>query len=253
MSTKKELSPQRTANNNNDTNLSNNNNIKHDEKHEKIKKSADEWEMPDLKTILNPATLKKKARCFVFVVYPESAPSDWIERLCEFGIPFAVSPLHDKDVNPDGATKKEHYHVLLVYENTTTLKAVAELFMPVLHSPVPQICASAKGMYRYFTHADNPEKYQYESSEIKIYCGFEIPIDAKAVREIQQAIECYAIENGILEYAEMSILCGRISAEWYDVFTNHTMHFGKFFSSLRHNYEKIAKVYNGNVEDKDND
>ena len=34
MSTKKELSPQRTANNNNDTNLSNNNNIKHDEKHD---------------------------------------------------------------------------------------------------------------------------------------------------------------------------------------------------------------------------
>lgn len=247
MSIKKEpSSPRGTANNESSTN---NNNTKHDKKHKVLKKTADEWEMPDLSKIKS-----QKSRNFVFVVYPESAPADWREKLCELGIPFAVSPLHDKDINPDGTPKKEHYHVLIIYANTTTLKAVAELFMPLLHSPIPQVCASAKGMYKYFTHADNPEKYQYESSEIQVFCGFEIPLDSKEVRDVMQAIEAYAIENGITEYAEMAVVCAKVSAEWYDVYSNHTMHFGKFMSSLRHNFERIAKAYcKLNAEDNEND
>lgn len=246
MSIKKEpSSPRGTANNESSTN---NNNTKHDKKHKVLKKTADEWEMPDLSKIKS-----QKSRNFVFVVYPESAPADWREKLCELGIPFAVSPLHDKDINPDGTPKKEHYHVLIIYANTTTLKAVAELFMPLLHSPIPQVCASAKGMYRYFTHADNPEKYQYEKSEIQTYCDFEVPIDKKEVEEIKIAIEDFAIQNAIIEYGAMSRICRHTSAEWHKVFSSNTVHFGKFFSSLRHNFEYIAKIDKEYSEEKDHD
>ena len=227
--------------------LNTNDNTKDDEKHENHKKNADEWVMPELKA----PCYKKKGRYFTVVVYPESLPEGWLDSLCAVGVPFAVSPLHDKDINPDGTQKKEHYHLLFTYANTTTLKAFAEWIMPLLRCPAPQICVSARGMYRYFTHSDNPEKYQYESSEIETYCGFEIPVDTKDVREIKQAIECYAIENGVIEYAEMSVICARISPEWYDVFSNHTVHFGRFFSSLRNSYTHIEKVYKEmNAEDK---
>lgn len=47
-----------------------------------------------------------KARTWGMVVYPQSAPEDWVELLRETYIQFAVSPLHDKDVNPDGEIKK---------------------------------------------------------------------------------------------------------------------------------------------------
>lgn len=250
MSTKKELPPHEEAQS--EKSLCSNNNTKQDKKQQKTKKNSAEWEMPDLKSKALQEIVKKKARHFNVVVYPESAPSDWISALCELGIPFAISPLHDKDTNPDGTKKKEHYHVLFSYANTTTLKAFAECVMPMLHCPLPQVCASPRGMYKYFTHADNPEKYQYESSEIQSYCGFEIPIDSKDVRDIMQAIEYYAIENGVLEYAEMSIICSRISIEWYNVFSTHTVHFGKFMSSLRHNYEHVAKVYRNLMNEEDN-
>lgn len=246
MSIKKEpSSPRGTANNESSTN---NNNTKHDKKHKDLKKTPAEWEMPDLSNLKST-----KARNFVFIVYPESAPADWLEKLCGFGVPFAVSPLHDKDINPDGTPKKEHYHVLITYANTTTLKAVANLFLPVLHSPIPQACASAKGMYRYFTHADNPEKYQYEKTEIQTYCGFEVPLDSKDVREITLAIQCYAVENGIIEYGSMLMLSAKYFPEWFEVMKNHPTMMKSFFAARRYNPKEIGETYEKVTEEKDND
>ena len=47
----------------------------------------------------NNMTKYIKSRTWGAVVYPESAPDNWIEILEETRIQFAVSPLHDKDVN----------------------------------------------------------------------------------------------------------------------------------------------------------
>lgn len=49
------------------------------------------------------STLKK--RNWAFIVYPESAPADWKERLQAKGLQCAISPLHDKDLNPDNTLK----------------------------------------------------------------------------------------------------------------------------------------------------
>ena len=55
-----------------------------------------------------------KKRNWAFVLYPESAPADWKEQLQLSGLMGAISPLHDKDINPTGGPKKAHYHVVLV-------------------------------------------------------------------------------------------------------------------------------------------
>lgn len=39
-----------------------------------------------------------KARNFTFLIYPESAPEDWKEKLTDLGRPVAISPLHDQDL-----------------------------------------------------------------------------------------------------------------------------------------------------------
>ena len=49
-----------------------------------------------------------KKRNWAFVLYPESAPEDWRERLQQTGLQCCVSPLHDKDVNDTGGPKKAH-------------------------------------------------------------------------------------------------------------------------------------------------
>lgn len=38
-----------------------------------------------------------KARSFAFIIYPDSLPDGWDDRLIRLGIPMAISPLHDKD------------------------------------------------------------------------------------------------------------------------------------------------------------
>ena len=54
-----------------------------------------------------------KKRNWAFVLYIESAPSNWLDILIKSGLSFAVSPYHDKDINPDGEVKKAHYHIIL--------------------------------------------------------------------------------------------------------------------------------------------
>ena len=60
-----------------------------------------------------------KKRNWTFLVYPESAPADWVSKLQATGLPVAISPLHDKDINPDGELKKAHYHVIVCYSGPT--------------------------------------------------------------------------------------------------------------------------------------
>ena len=48
---------------------------------------------------------KDKARYFTFLLYPESIPADWKQRLELIGVPIAISPLHDRDKsNVEGQT-----------------------------------------------------------------------------------------------------------------------------------------------------
>ena len=114
-----------------------------------------------------------KKRNWGAVVYPESAPQDWKEILKLKGISFAVSPLHDKDINPTGDPKKPHYHIIMSFSGPTTDKTVNDI-MKELNQPIAIPLESVRGYYRYFTHKDNPEKYQYNSTDIELFNGFDV-------------------------------------------------------------------------------
>lgn len=43
-----------------------------------------------------------RSRIFATVVYPESAPEDWMERLEQSHVAAMVSPIHDRDTLPTG-------------------------------------------------------------------------------------------------------------------------------------------------------
>ena len=59
----------------------------------------------------------QRTRNWTFVVYPESVVPDWKEKLEKLYTQALISPLHNKDKNPDGTDKKPHYHVLLIFKN----------------------------------------------------------------------------------------------------------------------------------------
>lgn len=181
-----------------------------------------------------------KKRTWAFVLYPESAPKDWREQLKISGLVAAVSPLHDKDMNPTGEPKKAHYHIILVYSGPTTYNAVAK-FTTSLNSTIPQALESVRGMYRYFSHKDNPEKYQYSENEITCINGFNIAdlveLTRSEVNEVKTSILKLIREIEIIEYADLiDFLVDNEMLVEYDVAVNNTFFFNSYIASRRHSY-----------------
>lgn len=188
-----------------------------------------------------------KKRNWTFVLYPESAPEDWREIIKISGLMAAVSPLHDKDKNPLGDEKKAHYHVLLVYSGPTTYNAVAK-FTASLNATVPQALESVRGMYRYFSHKDNPEKYQYDESEITTYNGFNIAdlveLSKSEVNELKAKILKLIRDVGIVEYASLiDFLVDNGMLAEYDVAINNTFFFNTYICSKRNAEKAIAEEF----------
>lgn len=179
-----------------------------------------------------------KKRNWAFVLYPESAPEDWREQLAKSGVQCAISPLHDKDIDPTGEPKKPHYHVILVYGNPTTYNNVKGFTHGQLGQTIPQPLEQVRGYYRYLTHEDNPEKAQYSKSDIELINGFSIQDfveltrseTSKITREILQLIR----DNGLTEYATlMDILMDAGEGMWdhYEVARSNTLFFKSYLTS----------------------
>ena len=186
-------------------------------------------------------TIKK--RNWTFVLYPESAPSDWKEQIKLSGLLAAVSPLHDKDVNPTGEPKKAHHHILLVYSGPTTYNAVAK-FTASLNAPIPQALESARGMYRYFSHKDNPEKYQYDEGDILAVNGFNIAdlveLTKSEVNEIKARVLKMVRDLDIIEYADLvDFLIDNEMLVEYDVAVNNTFFFNSYIASRRNSFSRM--------------
>lgn len=148
----------------------------------------------------------KKGRIWATVGYPESLPIDWLDQLQATGLQIAISPLHNKDINPDGEEKKEHYHIIFNYDGPTTFQHVKEL-CDSLNMTIPIKLESLRGMYRYHLHLDNPEKYQYYDRDRILLGGFDPKqVDALTSTEIDRLtteILMFIDDNDISEYAEL--------------------------------------------------
>lgn len=79
------------------------------------------------------------------------------------------SDLFDKDgnlVHSAGELEKEHRQMVIRFYDACTVSAVRKLFKTDLDNAQVQPC-DLVAMYRYLTHRDNPEKYQYNESDIE--------------------------------------------------------------------------------------
>lgn len=181
-----------------------------------------------------------KKRNWGFVLYPESAPEDWKDILQLKGLAFAVSPLHDKDINPTGEEKKPHYHIILTYGSPTTYKNVKTI-TDELNQPIPIPLESVRGYYRYFTHKDNPEKYQYNESGIELFNAFDVTdvMNNFEVFQCMKEIQTVILENDILEYCDlMDFLVMNDKMELWNVASSHTCFFNTYITSKRHKLKK---------------
>lgn len=184
------------------------------------------------------ANLNVKKRNWAFVVYPESLPDNWIEILQQSGLQCAISPLHDMDMNADGEQKKPHYHVICCYSGPTSYNVVKSL-TDRLNAPAPIHLEQVKGYYRYLTHKDNPEKAQYNDSDIHTVNGFNIAdfseLTRSEVNAIKSRLSMLIRDEMITEYFDFCtyLLDNEMIVE-YDIASSNTLYFDRYITSFRH-------------------
>lgn len=191
-----------------------------------------------------------KKRNWAFIVYPESAPADWVEQLQLTGLQCEISPLHDKDLNPDGTPKKPHYHVIVCYSGPASFNVVKSL-TDRLNQPVPQALEQVKGYHRYLTHMDNPEKYQYNCADIQTLNGFNIldycDLTRSEVLEYKKEICALIREKDFCEYSVLlDFLLDNDLSDLFDCASSNTVLFNNYIKSRRwrrepEELEKIKK------------
>lgn len=204
------------------------------------------------------AEKKVKKRNWSFLLYPESAPADWLEQLKTTGLPVAISPLHDMDVwsledeqkNPEhkaGTPKKAHHHVIVCYDGPTTFSSVKSL-TDRLNQPIPVPLETVRGMYDYLTHEGQQDKYQYDKKDIQTLNGFSIrdycELTKSEVTKYKREIQMFIRDNGITEYGDlMDLLMDAEDMEnYYEVASNNTLFFVQYLKTKWRNAVRAGQL-----------
>ena len=190
-------------------------------------------------------TKKKEQRSnkWAFLIYQDSAPENYLDILEELHIPYVLSPWHDKDVNKStGEIKKAHKHGALFFETLKSYSQVSDLLKDKLNSPAHvEVVMSPKGMYDYFTHAENPDKSPYNIEDIESGCGFELNkflISNNNDRFLSLVIDIieehnFTESNNLVRYARTD------SPQLLNLIMDKTYFFAKYLDSRRYsNYGK---------------
>lgn len=175
--------------------------------------------MPNLIESSSPTKTKdNRVRNYACVVYPDSAPDNWLSIIAESKIPVIISPLHDKDLNPTGEPKKPHYHVVVAYEGKKSPEQVKSFFDSFCGVGL-EVVQSLRGYARYLCHLDNPEKAQYSVEDVRSFgidyiATIGLPTDKyKAIGEMIDWVEA----NDISSFAELMVFARSQKYDWFRV------------------------------------
>ena len=187
--------------------------------------------------ITKKTAAKERFLSWTAVIYPDSMPENWRGILGELMISWAISPLHDKDINADGTPKKPHYHLLVSFRSVKTYEQAKEI-TDRFNGTIPQPCRDTRGLVRYFLHLDNPEKAQYERASIQAGGGFDVENALKPTATEEEDIldeMCEFIEaNWITEFCDFNIYVRRNRPEWRCILRKNSYYFGQIIKSRRH-------------------
>lgn len=186
-------------------------------------------------------SIVRRYRNFATVVYPDSAPDNWLSILSDLHVPVAVSPLHDSDLNPTGEKKKPHYHVLFVFEGVKTVEQVQELISQISGVGC-EVVQSLRGYARYLCHLDNPEKCQYKVEDVRCLCGVDfVGIIGLAIDRYKALDEMcdFCLDNAITSYADFADYCRKNRFEWWRILCdNGTYLIKEYLKSYRWTLEQ---------------
>lgn len=160
-----------------------------------------------------------RIRNYGCVFYPESAPENWRDIISAEHVPVFISPLHDKDMDPQGQPKKPHYHLMVMYEGKKSISQAKEFFSKFGGVGVEKI-NSVRGYARYLCHMDNPEKAQYSAEDVISFGGADymacigLPTDRyKVIKEMM----AYCQANDVCSYSDLLEYSAECHFDWFRV------------------------------------
>lgn len=169
----------------------------------------------------------KRHKVWMFIFYPDTAEVGWRDECDELGLPFLVSPLHDRDVwtaaderrNPDhieGEVKVAHYHGLVEYPQPVDYDTVKEDFA-FLRTHSIKYAKSKASMALYLTHEKCSDKVQYDWRDVLEFGGAnwhdwcnELEDLHATMKEMRQ----YIIANNVSEFYEFQLWCDENNDMW---------------------------------------
>lgn len=178
----------------------------------------------------------KRTRNYATIVYPESAPSNWLDILDNFHVQCFISPLHDSDTTNGGTEhKKEHYHIMVMFDSVKTEEQAKELFSHI--NGVGCIALNSTRSYaRYLCHLDDPNKFQYKTSDVLSLGGADYlqTIGTMAdrtgcIKEMMQFIN----KEDITSFSKLTEYAMLYKDTWFDCLINHGSYFIKEYIKSR--------------------
>ncbi len=195
-----------------------------------------------------------RTRNYTTVVYPESAPENWLDILIQHMVPAFVSPLHDSDINPTGELKKPHYHVVIMFDSMKTLDQAREIAGSIGGVGCEAV-KSIRGVARYLCHLDNPEKAQYSTEDVKCFAGADYITTIGLVTDKYVAIGemiDWCIENSVVSYYELLVFSRTERPSWFRVLCdNGTVVIKEFLKSFAWTVERKTAVKPSGIKSDD--
>lgn len=163
----------------------------------------------DWMKVLDAEELRKiRRKYWTFVVWPELEDYDmksdadrWkfrkklSDQLGQMVIPSLISPIHDRDVKEDGTIAKPHCHVISLWESPIRYNLVLSIIQNgsgLVNVKYVQPVANLRAMMRYLIHLDNPEKQQYDPTEVISVSGAEYVLEDETA---SQRVISYILDN----------------------------------------------------------
>lgn len=158
-------------------------------------------------------------RNFATVIYPDSAPPNWLDVISDAKVASFLSPYHCFDERADKTEKKGHYHYMVMFDGKKSTDQAREFFS-TFGGVGCEVVASTRGYARYLCHLDDPDKHQYSADDVKSFGGADynsvigLPTDRfRSISEMEDFCEKYNVNSFYL----LSRYASAHRADWHRV------------------------------------
>lgn len=176
----------------------------------------------------------KRARAWTAMVYQDSAPDGWKDKLADLLVEALISPLHDQDVwtvadeaeNPAhkaGTPKKAHWHVVIAYKNPVTFEKAREVFEKIGAVVPPEEKSKVNDfqqMARYLCHLDQPSKHRYDTADVQVFGAIDyrsLVMSGSDEDAIIDEIEKFLDDNCVTSFRQFCVYVRNERPEWKEM------------------------------------